>query len=626
MNQLDRRSFFPFRKYPYLTEKRKFTAYPPVQYLNSYLLLVIAVNFLCVFMKSYGGDMDYWRNWMIHLANKGYAGFEGNYPPVYVHWLYVVGKFMLLIGQPIETNNFLKFLTQLPVMVAHLVLTRTLFSLLMHRNIRGNRLHAVMLLTVINPALLLNGPIWGQVDIVPVTFIVCALYLLLLNAHLYLVLPLFTLALLTKFQMICFAPVFGIVFFRDIRNTLLGCVISLILATLILLPLALTDSIEHIIRQAYFDTLGQYPFTTYNAANLWMLLTGNVWPDKHIFFGFQSGSIMGYLFTAKYLGMVLFSLSCLWVFFSGIKSQILNQTKLYSLTEAGRHVLYAMFCATAFFVLLPGMHERYLIPACVIALVYSAIYPEKIIYPILLTMVSFLNIAMIHGINGSDIWTILSCFATLGLLLLVVEMTQTTRILLAVRHSLNNVISRRYTPLTIFVIATGAAIFSLEQHYRLHQADLAANETLLTRFKILRAQQDYGKLHIDRNIDNKTLSIAGIKYASGIGTHANSTIVFKVPQGAETFRVLVGVDDDTESGEVIFTLLGDGRKLWDSGVIFGNKKMTKSADVSIAGIKQLTLYVDAHGENSYDHANWINPIIRFKGAEYVANSQNQHAD
>lgn len=615
--------FLPLRKYPFLTEGRRFLSYPPFHLLNPYLILVIAANFFCIFMKSYGGDMDYWRSWTEHLAAKGYEGFKGNYPPLYVHWLYIVGKIMVLLDQPIEVNNLLKFLTQLPVVVSHLVLTRIVFSLLMHRSINGAKLHAVMLLTTLNPALLLNGPIWGQVDIFPVTFIVCALYLLLLNKYLFLALPLFTLAILTKFQMICFAPVFGIIFFRDIKNTLIGTLLSLIVIALVLFPMALTDSVEHIIRQAYIDTLGQYPYTTYNAANLWMLLTGNTWPDNHIFFGFEQGSLFATLFTAKYMGIAFFAIACLWAFMRGMKYQFRNDTIDYSLTEAGQHVFYAMFCATAFFVLLPGMHERYLVPATVIALIYSAIYPERMIYAILMTLATSLNISMIHGINGSQIWHAVSILSISALFYILADFTGILRPLKHQATKLYQFIQMKHLPSVGFITATIITLFSLHTSYRLNTLKLDENQKLLTELKTESWHQDFGKLQINRNLNNGVLSLGGKKYAFGLGTHANSNIVYMLPEGVEKLSFIVGIDDGVNHGEVIFSVLGDGKRLWRSSVIHGNRKQVEHGEVNLTGVKKLTLHVDAKGPNSYDHANWVNLIITFKNKEYLAALKNE---
>src|SRR5690606_12095682 len=139
--------------------------------------------------------------------------------------------------------------------------------------------------TTLNPAILVNGPIWGQVDLIPATMVFGAILLSTYQRYAYLAIPVFSLSLLTKFQMIAFAPVFGFLFFRNPGKNLFGAFIAIILGALIFMPAILAGHFIQSFNQAYIDTLGQYPMTTFNAANIWILLTGNVAPDSVILFG-----------------------------------------------------------------------------------------------------------------------------------------------------------------------------------------------------------------------------------------------------------------------------------------------------------------------------------------------------
>ena len=165
--------------------------------LQSYLVLVVIANFSLLFLKGYSQDLGYWQDWVRQLSSNGYDGFNGNYPPLYVHWLYLVGKIYTLSGIPLEHNDFLKFLTQLPVTIFHCLLTLLVFSQLKRFNASRAFLHTMMLLTVLNPAILVNGPIWGQVDLVPAVMVFGALLLAVEERWSYLSIPVFGLAILT---------------------------------------------------------------------------------------------------------------------------------------------------------------------------------------------------------------------------------------------------------------------------------------------------------------------------------------------------------------------------------------------------------------------------------------------
>nr|ACY24796.1 glycosyl transferase family 39 [uncultured organism] len=348
-----------------------------VRLLQSYLVLVVIANFSLLFLKGYSQDLGYWQDWVRQLSTNGYDGFNGNYPPLYVHWLYLVGQFYTLSGIPLEHNDFLKFLTQIPVTIFHCLLTLLVFSQLKRFNASRSFLHTMMLLTVLNPAILINGPIWGQIDLIPAVMVFGALLLAVDQRWSYLSIPVFALALLTKFQMIAFAPVFGFLFFRHTGKHLLGIVIAIVVGALVFLPSILAGHFLQAFRQAYIDTLGQYPMTTFNAANIWILLTGNTAPDNVLLFGVAADSTLAKVFTAKYFGMLLFSLTALCVFLQGIHFLLKNNTQQNDQQLLTHALFTAMICAVGFFTLLPAMHERYMFPAVVMALAYSALAQQN---------------------------------------------------------------------------------------------------------------------------------------------------------------------------------------------------------------------------------------------------------
>jgi len=88
----------------------------------------------------------------------------------------------------------------------------------------------------------------------------------------------------------------------------------------------------------------------------------------------------------------------------------------------------------------------------------------------------------------------------------------------------------------------------------------------------------------------------------------------KLDKQAARFQAAVGVDDETGGkGTVEFRVYGDGKLLWSSGIMRGGEK-AKEANVDIKGIGTLRLEVANGGDdNSYDHADWLNPVIKYEG-------------
>jgi Gpi18-like mannosyltransferase len=585
--------------------------------MHAYIALALIANMELLFFKGYSADLGYWQDWVRQLSTTGYDGFDGNYPPLYIHWLYLVGQFYNISGIPLEHNHFLKFLTQIPVAVFHGLLVGIIFHQLKQFNTSRHTTHAALLLTALNPAILINGPIWGQVDLIPATILFGSLLLATGERYVYLSVPLFTLALLTKFQMIAFAPIFGFLFFRNPAKHLIGILISVCVGVLIFLPAIIADHFWSSFRQAYIDTLGQYPLTTFNAANLWILLTDNTIPDSVILFGVDPDSALSKIFTAKYFGMILFSLTALFIFLQGINLLIRNKYQ-QNQQELRAHSLFAAtICALAFFTLLPAMHERYLFPAVVMALGYFVFQPKRLIYPAGISLFCSLNMLIILEINGSDIWRGL---AWLTLLLLIVGLLE-----LGVGKKFSELLRRvaltvyKIPALSIWVLVIGMTSLTLffTERFKIHHIELAENERFLTEFPMEYARQDHGTVKINRSYDNNHLSLNNRRYGQGIGSHANSDIRFRLPEGAAEFSFIAGIDDEVGTADAQFSVWGDDKLLWESPPYLGYERHSKVQKVDVRGVKKLNLKVSALKEDKWDHVDWVNTVISFdKPAEH----------
>lgn len=107
--------------------------------------------------------------------------------------------------------------------------------------------------------------------------------------------------------------------------------------------------------------------------------------------------------------------------------------------------------------------------------------------------------------------------------------------------------------------------------------------------------------------DGRTITMRGLTYAKGLGVHAPSTVTL-APGGKYTqFEAMVGIDDETRgNGSVIFQVWGDGRKLFDSGVMTGTTA-ARAVSVDLTNIQSLKLVVtDGGNGNTFDHADWAN--------------------
>ena len=261
----------------------------------------IGANLFCTVCGAYQGDEGYWSDWLRQLMDGGFGGFHGNYPPVYVWWLWAVSRIYSVTGLGSDKNYLLKFLCLWPVFFAHLGLLQIVWKWTVRRNLPALQLNLILAFTALNSALLAGGPMWGQVDIVPLFIAVAAFSLLFTPGRAKWAFPVFVLAILTKLQMIAFLPVFGALCLRRVRIAWKGIPIALGFAVLVLLPFIIAGNVKELLSEAYVTSAPMYPYSSYNAANLWMWTQGNVCLDTLPLFGLSVDGIGKYI-TANTVG------------------------------------------------------------------------------------------------------------------------------------------------------------------------------------------------------------------------------------------------------------------------------------------------------------------------------------
>ena len=127
--------------------------------------------------------------------------------------------------------------------------------------------------------------------------------------------------------------------------------------------------------------------------------------------------------------------------------------------------------------------------------------------------------------------------------------------------------------------------------------------------KIILRRQDYDALGYGQSCVGTPLIIGKQEYHHGLGTHANSEILVKLPAGAKKFDAVVGVNNDlaTASGKpsVEFSVEIGGTEVLHTPTLYGN---SKAAAVSVdipAGTDEIVLKVGATPDGqSWDHADW----------------------
>ncbi len=141
--------------------------------------------------------------------------------------------------------------------------------------------------------------------------------------------------------------------------------------------------------------------------------------------------------------------------------------------------------------------------------------------------------------------------------------------------------------------------------------DKGADTLALTMDDVLSYEQEYDVLRYDSAVGNSALRVASQLFEHGFGTHAQSGISLYINQRCIEFKAAVGVDDNTlpDKGSVEFVVLVDDDTLWRSGIMRTGDS-PKLCRVNLENRTHLRLLcLNAGDGNSFDHGDWLNPLL-----------------
>jgi alpha-galactosidase len=108
------------------------------------------------------------------------------------------------------------------------------------------------------------------------------------------------------------------------------------------------------------------------------------------------------------------------------------------------------------------------------------------------------------------------------------------------------------------------------------------------------------------------IDLTGVDYVHGVAMQGVSEMNINLHGDATQFQSVVGIDNEvTHDGAVDFSVLVDGKTVFDSGKMVG-QQAPQFVTVDLTGAKTLTLHVvDSRPDDSYgDNADWAGAIIR----------------
>ncbi|MBQ0905582.1 NPCBM/NEW2 domain-containing protein [Micromonospora sp. U21] len=167
-------------------------------------------------------------------------------------------------------------------------------------------------------------------------------------------------------------------------------------------------------------------------------------------------------------------------------------------------------------------------------------------------------------------------------------------------------------------VLTATTSYDVIGHGRLRQATVSAvvvapappdGEVILSHHQWISATSGWMSPTIDRSVGGGSpISMLGQVYPTGIGVASPSTVRYYVGDKCSGLTATVGLDDAVRNvgpggATSTFQVIGDGRVLFDSGVL--TRDDIRQVDVDLTGVRVLDLLVGDAGDGGYnDRTNW----------------------
>lgn len=143
-----------------------------------------------------------------------------------------------------------------------------------------------------------------------------------------------------------------------------------------------------------------------------------------------------------------------------------------------------------------------------------------------------------------------------------------------------------------------------------------APEVHISDLKPTKQRNGHGAIQKNKSHTGSPLTILGTVYEKGMGTHANSMLIYAVPEGCSRFVATVGIDDAEKHDDrrsiqanVYFLKKGGGRELaGETPVLRNGSVLVWHFDFPLpANTIRVELEINDAGDGiACDHGNWVN--------------------
>ncbi len=327
--------------------------------------VAVAIRIIAALVyEGYATDIACFKGWALSAYGEGPARFYTDtelfvdYPPGYIYVLWAVGLVRDVFSID-WTSALFTLVIKLPSVIAEVATAAVVFRAA--RKELGKTFALLCAAFVLfNPAFFFNSSVWGQVDAFFTLFaVLCICWLKKDNP--WLGAAFFAAALLIKPQALILAPVVGLYyvyalfkkgnFKRGLLGIFGGGAIGASVFALGVLPFTGAQSMDWILHK-YAGTVESYQYATINAFNFFALTGGN-WISFDSTLWFLPYRVWGIIFIVLICALTVF-----------LQWRSRDEGHLFDL---------AGFVVISVFMLGHAMHERYIMPACIL-LIFAYVY------------------------------------------------------------------------------------------------------------------------------------------------------------------------------------------------------------------------------------------------------------
>ncbi|MBF8377947.1 DUF2029 domain-containing protein [Alicyclobacillus mali] len=296
--------------------------------------------------RGYVADQAIFLRWAEAVRTAGLSrAYEAggiDYPPLYLYVLDAYARLASALHLGLRPGTFW---AKLPGIAIYAAFMPAMWAV--SRGMRAEKRRWAIAAYCLNPVLIFDTAVWGQVDVIDATLALAAVWLVSKR-------PLvagvaFGLGLAAKFETIVVLPVlFAAAWAQPPRLRRLGQLACGALMSLALVALPLWGGgLWTMIRAAYIATTGEYPYLSMNAMNIWFDFF-----DASPYASDRAPAILG--LTYKEVGLSLLAAACLAALAYLVRSRRALPIRATSA---------AAFVGFSFFMLATEMHERYVVLA-----------------------------------------------------------------------------------------------------------------------------------------------------------------------------------------------------------------------------------------------------------------------